>query len=74
MNTDTLLFVSPTDQTKIVFWEAFGILDIMVDLATTALPIYMLYDLRIQKSKRIAAILAFMTRLMYFPLLSHMLF
>lgn len=56
------------DQAKIfeqvAFWNGFGTVDILIDLATALLPTYLLYDLHIGWRKKLPVILAFSSRIL----------
>lgn len=45
-------------------WNAFGVMDIIVDLAIVSLPTYLLYDLHICWQYKVPVIIAFSCRAM----------
>ena len=50
------------NQYKTAFWISFGVMDILVDLATVILPFVLLHDLRTTWKRKLPAILAFSLR------------
>ncbi|PQE17170.1 hypothetical protein CJF32_00009029 [Rutstroemia sp. NJR-2017a WRK4] len=60
--------LSPRCFNQHAFWVAFAIIDIMTDLSTICLPIYLLHDIRLKLRQKIGTIAAFSTRIWIIPI------
>ncbi|KUJ14246.1 uncharacterized protein LY89DRAFT_752108 [Mollisia scopiformis] len=52
---------------QVVFWDAFTVIDIFLDVCTICLPIYLLHDIKLRRSQKFYTIAAFGSRTLLIP-------
>ncbi|PQE26900.1 choline transport protein [Rutstroemia sp. NJR-2017a BVV2] len=65
---DTWKVLSPQCFNQTAFWTAFGVIDILSDLSTIGLPIFLLHDIRLKTRQKYTTIATFGTRILIIPL------